>query len=136
MNMYDRSMRDQTRSKVSFSRGLLKYVDEEPVVGREGGATGPEQGGPSGPAPVYAAGPVDTGGAGLTPIYASTPREGNPWRNSQEEWERMQAERVESRERRYQDEIEWQSVRIRHLELLLDGERKMVDTLSQFANMP
>jgi hypothetical protein len=120
MNIHDRGSRDQNKSRVSFSRGLLKYMDEEPVVGRD----------------TEVPGPMNTGPAIPAPIYTSTPKMDDLWHGSQGEWERIQAEKMELREKRYKDEIEWQYVRIQHLEQLLDGERRMVDTLSQFANMP
>jgi hypothetical protein len=101
MSEFNRLARGQTPpSRVSFSRGLLKYVDEEPVVGR----------------------PI---GAMATPLYTSTPNEGGV---SRDEW---WVEKMERMEKQHREEVEWQN-----LEQLLDGERRMVDTLSQFANMP
>jgi hypothetical protein len=109
------------KSRVSFSRGLLKYVEErEPVVGRGAESPGYVGRGPTIPAP----------------LYSSTPKEEDLWLSDREERDRIQAEKMAVREKRYQEEIAWQHVRIQHLEQLLDGERRMVDTLGQFANMP
>jgi hypothetical protein len=93
-----------TPSRVSFSRGLLRYVQEEPVVGRH----------------VDRAAPPNT----------STPKDGGM---SRDEW---WTEKLEKMEKQHREDIEWQSVRIQHLEQLLDGERRMVDTLSKFTEMP
>ena len=112
MSMADRSGRDQTRSKVSFSRGLLRYAEvEEPVVGRR---------------PAMAA-----------PQYTSTPRDVE---EPQGAWGGPRVEHIEERmnimEHRYKEELDWKDVRIGHLEQLLDGERRMVDALSQYAKVP
>jgi hypothetical protein len=116
-----RSPLEQNKTRVSFSRGLLKYVPEpEPVVGRG----------------VESPGYAGRGAAIPQPLYSSTPKEEDLWLSDREERERVQAENMALREKRYQEEISWQHVRIQHLEQLLDGERRMVDTLGQFANMP
>jgi hypothetical protein len=105
MSESDRFRLGSTPPRVSFSRGLLKYVQEEPVVGKR---------------------LVDI----AAPLYTSTPKDGN---KSRDDW---WAEKLEIMERQYKEDGEWQSVRIHHLEQLLSGERRMVDTLSKFADMP
>ena len=107
MSEYDRLKIGPTPSRVSFSRGLLKYMVEGPVVGRR---------------PTMANNPFTS-----TPNSAS--KEGGVPRD---EW---WSEKLESLERQHKEEMEWQSVRVQHLEQLLDGERRMVDTLSKFAEM-
>ena len=105
MSEFDRFKLGSTPSRVSFSRGLLKYVQEEPIVGRK---------------------LIDL----AAPLYTSTPRDGN---RSRDDWWTVKLEKME---KQHKEDSEWQSVRIRHLEQLLSGERRMVDTLSKFADMP
>jgi hypothetical protein len=104
MSESDRFKLAPTPSRVSFSRGLLRYMQEESVVGRRSDMASMQ--------------------------YTSTPKSEGM---SRDDW---WVEKMEKLEKQHKEDVEWQSVRIRHLELLLDGERKMVDTLSKFAEMP
>ena len=104
MSEFDRFRLGSTPSRVSFSRGLLKYVQDEPVVGKR---------------------LVDLAAR----LYSSTPKDGGM---SRDDW---WAEKLDRMEKQYKEDCEWQGVRIHHLEQLLDGERRMVDTLSKFADI-
>ena len=105
MSEVDKFKLGATPSRVSFSRGLLKHMLEEPIVGRKPGDM-------------------------AAPPYTSTPK---PQSLTRDEW---WSEKLEKIERQHKGDVEWQSMRIQHLERLLEGERRMVDTLSKFADMP
>jgi hypothetical protein len=104
MSEFDEFKLGPTPSRVSFSRGLLKYMQEEPEVGRRTGMT--------------------------CTRYTSTPKDEG---TSRDEW---WTEKLEKLEKKHKEEVDWQEVRIKHLEILLDGERRMVDTLNKFAEIP